>query len=72
MSAAKWCATRRVLTLEGLDAARKRAVEYARDVMASEVREGRLCLSCHFEVAGESGEILASMPFKEAITISGL
>lgn len=33
-----------------LAAARITALECARDIMRSEVAEGRLCLSCHIEI----------------------
>jgi hypothetical protein len=50
---------------------REMAMEAAREVMCSEVREGRLCLSCHIEVLDEHGQQHLLLPFDEAIAITG-
>lgn len=55
-----------------LAAARAIAITAAREVMCSELGEGRLCLSCHIEVIGPDGARLLLVPFKDAVTISGL
>jgi hypothetical protein len=62
---------------EGRDAVsapvmRDMAIEAAREVMCSEVKEGRLCLSCHIEVMNEHGTVYLLLPFEEAIAITGL
>ena len=52
--------------------ARQRALESVRDVMAGEVRAGRLCLSCRIDVQDADGQLLFSLPFRDALVISGL
>lgn len=47
------------------------AVEAARDIMAEEVRLGKLCLSCHIDVEDEHGGQVAHVTFREAIVVSG-
>ena len=54
-----------------LHAARIQAVASARDIMAHEILEGELCLSCHIDIAAESGEIFDRVVFSDAITVSG-
>ena len=63
--------------LEGVEraspeAARIEALEAARAVMCAELAEGKLCLSCHIEVQNEAGARLFVLPFKEAVSISGI
>lgn len=53
-------------------AARVVAVEAARDVMCAEVKEGRLCLSCHIEIMDAAGAMLTIVPFRDAIRVTGL
>lgn len=55
-----------------LGAARIEALRAARDVMCAEVSEGRLCLGCCIEVVDVTGQVVMSVPFREAITITGL
>lgn len=55
-----------------LDDARDEAVRAAREIMCSELGEGRLCLSCRIEVKDEAGAVVLTVPFKDAVTISGL
>lgn len=47
------------------------AISAARAVMCAELDEGRLCLACHIDVIGETGERLLQVPFNEAVTITG-
>lgn len=54
------------------EAARLDAIEAARDVMAAEAKQGRLCLSCRIEVRDEEGRTVLSVPFRDAIEITGL
>lgn len=55
-----------------LDDVREEACRAAREVMCAEVAEGRLCLSCRIEVKDEAGAVVLDLPFREAVTITGL
>ncbi len=66
------CADEEGFELADIDAARVQAIAAARDIMCDEVSRGRLCLSCRIDVADESGAIVLVVPFKEAVTLSGL
>ncbi|WP_260598129.1 DUF6894 family protein [Sphingomonas endolithica] len=55
-----------------LDAARAKAIAAARDIMAAEVLSGKLCLSCNIRVTDRDGETLLLIPFKDAVTVSGM
>lgn len=55
-----------------LDAARTAGIQAARDIMADEVRAGRLCLDCRVEVTDADGVVVLVVPFKEAIEVKGL
>ena len=59
---------------EGVDlsdeaAARKQAVEAARDVMTGDLREGRLDLTSFIEVEDENHVLLFTLTFAEAVEI---
>jgi hypothetical protein len=58
--------------VEGLAEAQVRALREARSIMSGEVAAGRLCLSCHISVEDAQGTVLLTIPFREALTISGL
>lgn len=58
--------------LAGMDAARAQATTAARSIMCDEVTHGRLCLTCSIEIRNEAGDTLELVPFKDAITITGL
>ncbi len=58
--------------LPDLDAARHQATLEARSIMKAEIDEGQLCLACHIEVDDEAGQLIATVPFKEAIQLSGI
>jgi hypothetical protein len=51
---------------------RDAALREARDIMAGEVRGGKLCLSCRIEVLDENLRPVFVLPFKEALQITGL
>ncbi len=55
-----------------LNAARSQALTEAREIMSAEVKGGRLCVGCRVDVVDESGMLLLSLPFKEALGITGL
>ena len=48
------------------------ALAAARDLMAAEIRKGELCLSCRIEVLDKDQRPVLLLPFKEAVTLSGL
>ncbi len=49
--------------------ARLEALRSARDVMAEDVRRGRLRLLSCIEVTDENGEAIFAVPFREAVDI---
>lgn len=53
-------------------AARQVAIEAARDVMAGEMKAGRLCLGCFVVIADKAGTELDRVLFKDALTLSGI
>lgn len=55
-----------------LEHARASAVLDARDLMAGEVKAGRLCFSCRIDIADEQGAVVLTLPFHEAVELSGL
>ena len=56
-----------------LACAKAMAISSARDLMAEHVKEGRpIDLGNRIEVADESGKVLAVIPFREVITVTGL
>lgn len=48
------------------------ALKGAREVMCTELAQGRLCLACHIAVRNAAGETVMTVPFKDAVTITGL
>lgn len=58
--------------LPGLDAAHKVALIQARSIMSAEVQDGRLCLSCRIEVLDADGRLALTVPFTEALALSGV
>jgi hypothetical protein len=48
------------------------ALREARQIMAAEVVEGKLCLSCRIEVVDEDRRPVLMLPFKEAIAVTGM
>lgn len=51
---------------------RKVAIQNARDVMCGEVMNGRLCVACYIVVEDSNHKEVMRVPFKDALTISGL
>ena len=49
--------------------AREAAVHYAREMMAEDVKDGRLVLRDSIEVFDDKGEKVLTLPFREAIEI---
>ena len=56
--------------LEGEDAARTEAIAAARDVMAGDLRNGMLDLSSFIEVEDEAHELLFTVTFADAVTVT--
>ena len=52
-----------------LAAIRTIAIEYAREIMAEEVRKGRLCLSCWIVISDASAGNVMTLHFGEAIAM---
>jgi hypothetical protein len=57
--------------VESLADARLRALREARSIMSAEVAAGQLCLSCHISVEDAQGAALLTVPFSEALEITG-
>lgn len=57
------------MVLDSPAEARAEAIRSARDIMAEEVRHGRLPLAHRIEVADEHGRPILAVPFREAIRI---
>ena len=55
-----------------LEEARKSAETAARAVMADDLLHGRLCLSCRIDVRDETGATVATILFKDVVTVTGL
>ena len=49
--------------------ARLEAIRSARDIMAEDIRRGRLSLSSSIEVTDENGEPILAVPFREVVDI---
>ncbi len=58
--------------LPDLGAARDRAILAARDLMCGEIKSGRLCLGCSITVRDSAGREVLTLPFREAVAITGL
>ena len=52
------------------DAAARRALDSARDILSAEVREGRVPLDMHLAVEDERGLTVHSLPFTQAVEIT--
>jgi hypothetical protein len=58
--------------VESLAKARLRALREARSIMSSEVSAGKLCLSCFIRVEDAQGTTVLTIPFRDALEITGL
>lgn len=52
-----------------LDAAKEQAVQSIRSVIGEEVQQGLVDLRGRIEIASESGDVLASAPFIQAVQL---
>ena len=59
------------LELPDLEAARANGVKEAREMMVETLAEGRINLSHRIDIADESGTVVASVTFGEAVAIEG-
>jgi hypothetical protein len=48
------------------------AVREARQLMAAEIEDGHLCLSCRIEVLDAEQRPVLILPFREAVAVTGL
>jgi hypothetical protein len=48
-----------------LESVRQEALVSARELVANELRQGKVCLSCHIEVQDEAGQGVLTLPFKK-------
>ena len=55
-----------------LEAVRNEAIRTARAIMSGEIEAGRLCLLCHIEIADAEGRIVMTLPFRDAVVVTGL
>lgn len=60
------------LDLPDLQAARREAIAGARSIMGEELAKGRLCLGSHIEIEDGDGRLLATVPFRDAVMLTGL
>lgn len=58
--------------LPDLAAAHAAAIAEARQVMSSEVLDGRLCLSCCMVIEDARHREVSRVPFREALALTGL
>lgn len=52
-----------------LDAAKMRAIENIRSILAGEIAEGRLDMNGSIEIAGADGAVIATVRFAEAVEL---
>jgi hypothetical protein len=57
--------------LDDLAAARANAVREARQMMLAAVAAGRVNLSHRIDIADESGAVIATIAFRDAVTVEG-
>jgi hypothetical protein len=57
------------LVLSDVDAAEKEAIRGARDILSEEVKHGRLPLCDRIDVEDEAGAIVATVRFRDTISI---
>lgn len=53
-----------------LEQAMAAAIDSARDVMAGEIRAGRLCLGCCIRIIDDDGKEVGCIAFNEAVEVS--
>jgi len=58
------------IDLPNLEAARDKAIEGVRSILSEEIKGGALDLLGRIEITDDSGNILAQVPFSDAVDIS--
>jgi hypothetical protein len=56
---------------ETLDELRRSVLAGARDLMSADVKQGKLDLRYRIDAENEAGQLVLSIPFKEAVSITG-
>ena len=56
--------------LADLEAARRKAIEGLRDLMAGEMKAGQLNQASFVEIADEAGALLCLVSFEDAVTVT--
>jgi hypothetical protein len=51
---------------------RQIAINEARDIMSGEVKQEKLCLGCRIDVLDEQHKLVLSVPFAEAVAVTGV
>lgn len=59
------------LDLRDLAAARDVALEGARDILAAEVKSGKIDLSWRIDVVDQGGAVVLTLPFSDAVLVAG-
>jgi hypothetical protein len=57
------------IELADLDAARAAAVSNIRDILAEDVKRGRMPLGHRIEIADEGGAVVAAVAFRDAVSV---
>jgi hypothetical protein len=55
-----------------LTEAHAHAFAIARRIMSEEIREGRLCVACNVDILNAERTLIQVVPFRQALSISGL
>ena len=58
--------------VSGIAEAKSIALKAVREIMCTEIAEGRLCLSCAMLVTDAEGALMLVLPFRDAVAITGL
>lgn len=56
--------------LPGLDAAREKAIDGLRDIMAGEMRRGEINMGSYIEIEDENHRVVMTVPFLEAVRVT--
>ena len=57
---------------DGIESVREEALRAARGIMCDEVSHGRLFLACCIDVTDESGRVVMTLPFRDALAVRGI
>jgi hypothetical protein len=59
------------LVLSDLESAHAVALKSAREIIAEQVKEGEVSLADRIEIVDESGTVVGTVGFRDAVTITG-